>query len=330
MKRRYGFTLIELLVVVAIIALLVSILMPALGRARELANQVKCATQLNGIGKAMALYQNDYKDSNPSVYYGSAGDTKGPWRDSYGGPQDSQLTDYWACAWPKYSCNSDKDWWKSWPDINGALWLLVKYTDLVPNMFLCPSADYAEEMDLSDASFINTDIESWADCRNFRKSNNNCYSYNDIYKHLLDASSSSSLVVMADKSNRSVRQDDVVSGLPDPQAADRPLLGTAWDGDTDNPDVAIWTDEADALRYGNSPNHATEVQNVLFADTHVKKYDKPIVGMQDDNIYTTWSVANPTGNQLYLDLYQGLWGSGSTSFPRANIVSGLNDTFLVN
>ncbi len=46
-------------------ALGVSILMPALGRARELANQVKCATQLNGIGKAIALYQNDYQGKNP-------------------------------------------------------------------------------------------------------------------------------------------------------------------------------------------------------------------------------------------------------------------------
>jgi len=51
-----GFTLIELLVVVAIIALLVSILMPSLGRAKDLARQAVCASQLHEIGLAAHMY----------------------------------------------------------------------------------------------------------------------------------------------------------------------------------------------------------------------------------------------------------------------------------
>ncbi|MBN2210313.1 MAG: DUF4190 domain-containing protein [Sedimentisphaerales bacterium] len=43
----------------------ISILMPALGRARELAKQVACGAQLNGIGKAIALYQNDFGGACP-------------------------------------------------------------------------------------------------------------------------------------------------------------------------------------------------------------------------------------------------------------------------
>jgi len=67
MRRTKGFTLIELLVVIAIIALLVTILMPALNRARELAKRSVCAANLNAIGKGIALYQAEYKDSFPVI-----------------------------------------------------------------------------------------------------------------------------------------------------------------------------------------------------------------------------------------------------------------------
>ena len=54
-----GFTLIELLVVIAIISLLVSILLPSLQQAREVAIKAKCLSQLKGVGTAMHMYVQD-------------------------------------------------------------------------------------------------------------------------------------------------------------------------------------------------------------------------------------------------------------------------------
>ncbi len=58
--RRRGFTLIELLVVVAIIALLIAILLPALGKAKATAYRVKCASVLKQWGNIVNIYMTEY------------------------------------------------------------------------------------------------------------------------------------------------------------------------------------------------------------------------------------------------------------------------------
>jgi prepilin-type N-terminal cleavage/methylation domain-containing protein/prepilin-type processing-associated H-X9-DG protein len=63
--RHKGFTLVELLVVIGIIALLISILLPALSKARESANQVKCEAQERQIVQGMMLHANDHKGYMP-------------------------------------------------------------------------------------------------------------------------------------------------------------------------------------------------------------------------------------------------------------------------
>ncbi len=70
-KKNDAFTLVELLVVVAIIALLVSILLPALGHAREQARKVTCSAHLHSMGLVLHIYANENNSKLPTTTAGS-------------------------------------------------------------------------------------------------------------------------------------------------------------------------------------------------------------------------------------------------------------------
>jgi prepilin-type N-terminal cleavage/methylation domain-containing protein len=65
--NRAAFSLIELLVVIAIVALLVGILLPALGQARMTARATVCGSRLQQIGVGLAAYLNDFPDRLPQM-----------------------------------------------------------------------------------------------------------------------------------------------------------------------------------------------------------------------------------------------------------------------
>src|SRR2546423_2309045 len=66
-NRASAFTLAELLIVIAIIAVLISILLPTLGAARRAANSSKCLASMRDLGLAFAQYANDNKRAFPVV-----------------------------------------------------------------------------------------------------------------------------------------------------------------------------------------------------------------------------------------------------------------------
>jgi prepilin-type N-terminal cleavage/methylation domain-containing protein/prepilin-type processing-associated H-X9-DG protein len=151
-----GFTLIELLVVVAIIALLISILLPSLGQARAQARTTVCASRIGGLTKCMLLYADDFGETPPFIGIGHSDVLKDTTYDTLGPTgQNSEL--YFADfeQWlipnlaghdpdPRYP-GAHKLWidenWNAWAGTpsearleNGTLFSYTRFT----NMYRCP------------------------------------------------------------------------------------------------------------------------------------------------------------------------------------------------
>jgi prepilin-type N-terminal cleavage/methylation domain-containing protein/prepilin-type processing-associated H-X9-DG protein len=95
-RLKGGFTLIEMLVVIAIISILASMLLPALGKAKEQGMSIKCVSNLHQIGLAMMMYGDDSEDRLP-VSYASIGDPNGGnWTNSTFTPWTRALSPYFA------------------------------------------------------------------------------------------------------------------------------------------------------------------------------------------------------------------------------------------
>ncbi len=262
-RRPAAFTLVELLVVIAIIAVLIAILLPAVLRAKESANRVKCSSNLRQIGIAQQMYAGENKGNYPRTYFDKNNDIASA--NYFTAPLDQNPFD--GRPWTGTDGVTAA---MIWNDVTGSIYLLVHYKYLNIEVFRCPSSDQQPDVvrhPITGAEVIPTERYNFSAEMPYSWSVSYCFATpftsfrnewdrESEYRHA--PTSPSQNAIAADRNDGFDRWK---STNPNAPQADMELM--------------------------NSRNHKGKGQNVLFNDGHVVWCNNPFVGYNRDNIYTS-------------------------------------------
>ena len=268
MRRVKAFTLIELLVVIAIIALLISILLPSLSRARELSKRLVCASNIKGIGTSGKIYANDNTEKwmipafkrgaidvdgidyvNESFAPSVPAETPG----EVGYDRELESTSE-TTAHPNVGSIS--------VTTTRAFWMLIRSGDVTVKGYICPSG--------TDDEDPTEDINLYYDFEGY---------YNVSYGYQVPFGP------RATQPHEGMDNRQILVADKGPFYCS--LNSFTWT--VENQEVGIESSPR-AWRKFNSSNHGGqgqgEGQNCLYADGHASFNRTPIVGIDNDNIYT--------------------------------------------
>jgi type II secretory pathway pseudopilin PulG len=253
-------------VVIGIIALLISILLPSLNRARETANRVKCASNLRQIGLSIMQYSNDSKGPFPRTLYNGAAPNiyiAHPFGlgNIVSNLMSSGLTDPFSPGTPPNVAIA-QGYMNNVPE---CLFLLLRTQDITAAVFNCPSANTTPD---SYGGGTNTALNQI----NFTNIQQNLsYSYANPFPDSYAAGAGFKMV-------QGMEPTFALCADINP--------GTTGGGGNDNVLAVTSNSSPSQMALGNSNNHNKQGQEVLYADFHVDWQTNPFCGVNQDNIYT--------------------------------------------